>query len=45
MAYQTSREAVELAEESGDIYSKSFSFTFHGISFYIKGFIKEALES
>ena len=45
MAYQTSREAVQLAEESGDIYSKSFSFTFHGISCYSKGFFDEALDS
>jgi len=42
-AYQTSSEALQIAEESGDIYSKASSYTDHGISCYGKGFFKEAV--
>jgi len=41
-AYKTSHEAVELAEESGDILSKAHSYTCHGIGCYHKGFLEEA---
>jgi len=41
-AYKTSREAVQLAEESGDILSKAHSYTCHGVSCYLKGFLEEA---
>jgi hypothetical protein len=36
LAYQTSLEALQMAEKTGDIYSKAFSLTFHGISSYYK---------
>ena len=42
LAYQTSDEALRIAEESGDIYSKAFAYTNHGHSCYFKGFLKEA---
>ncbi|MFX0201712.1 MAG: adenylate/guanylate cyclase domain-containing protein [Candidatus Hodarchaeota archaeon] len=42
IAYQTSDEALRLAEESGDIYSKSIAYTVHGISCYGKRFLAEA---
>ena len=42
LAYQTSREAVRIAEESGDILAKAFSYPFHGISCYGKGFLEDA---
>jgi tetratricopeptide (TPR) repeat protein len=42
--YQTSCEAIQLAEESGDIFSKAVSYTSHGISFYGKGFFEKAAE-
>lgn len=42
LAYQTSDEAVRIAEESGDIYSKAMAYTSHGISCYAKGFLEEA---
>ena len=42
--YQTSEEALQIAEESGDIYSKALAYTFHGISCYAKGFFEETIE-
>jgi tetratricopeptide (TPR) repeat protein len=43
--YETSYEAVRLAEESGDIFSKAIAHTSHGISLYGKGFFEKATES
>jgi len=43
--YQTSYEAIRLAEKSGDIFSKAIAYTSHGISFYGKGFFEKATES
>jgi predicted ATPase/class 3 adenylate cyclase len=42
LACQTSDEAVRLAEESGDIYSKSMAYTSRGLSCYLKGQLDEA---
>ncbi|MEJ2222304.1 MAG: adenylate/guanylate cyclase domain-containing protein [Desulfobacterales bacterium] len=42
--YQTSYEAVRLAEKSGDIFSKAIAYTSHGISLYGKGFFEKATE-
>ena len=44
-AYQSSQEAIQLAEKSLDIYSKAFAYTAHGISLYAKGNLKEAKEN
>jgi len=44
LGYQTSAEALRIAEESGDIYSKAWAYTFHGYSCYCKGFLEEAEE-
>jgi tetratricopeptide (TPR) repeat protein len=44
LAYQTSEEAIELAEKSGDIYSKAIAYTVHGGCCRGKGFFKEATE-
>jgi len=44
LGYRTSDEALRIAEESGDIYSKAFGYTFHGYSCYCKGFLEEAEE-
>jgi predicted ATPase len=44
LAHETSRQAVRIAEESGDIYSKTFSYCCHGISCFGKGFFQEAVE-
>jgi len=44
LAYQTSQEALRLAEESGDTWSKAMAYTSHGYSCYYKGFLKEAEE-
>ena len=43
LAYQVSHEALQIAEESGDIYSKALSYTDHGVSCYAKGFFEEAV--
>ncbi|MCX6001179.1 MAG: AAA family ATPase [Chloroflexi bacterium] len=44
LAYQTSLEAVHLADESGDSYSKGSAYTCHGYSCYYKGYLDEAVE-
>ena len=44
LAYQTSDEALRIAEESGDIYSKANAFWAHGYSCHNKGFLQEAEE-
>jgi class 3 adenylate cyclase/tetratricopeptide (TPR) repeat protein len=38
LGFQTAQEAVRIAEESRDIYSKGHAYISHGISFYAKGF-------
>jgi len=43
LAYQVSHEALQIAKESGDTYSKAFSYTAQGFSCYGKGFFEEAL--
>jgi class 3 adenylate cyclase/tetratricopeptide (TPR) repeat protein len=40
--YQASEEALRIAEESGDIYSKAMAYVSHGISCYYKGLLEEA---
>jgi len=42
LAYQTSQEALKLAEESGDTYSKATAYDSHGFACYHKGFLDEA---
>jgi predicted ATPase len=42
LGYHTSQEALRNAEESGDIYSKTWGNAYHGMSCYYKGFIEEA---
>jgi tetratricopeptide (TPR) repeat protein len=42
LALQISKEAVELAEESGDILAKQPAYTNYGGSFYCKGHLHEA---
>ncbi len=37
LAYQTTTEAVKIAEESGDIYSKAWVFALHGMCLYFMG--------
>ncbi len=40
--YQTSDEAVRIAEESGDVYSKATAYPIRGLSCVFKGFLTEA---
>ena len=42
-AHQASREALVLADQSGDIYSKALAHTCHGISSYGMGRVDEAM--
>ena len=42
LCFQTSEEALRIAEESGDIYSKASAYTTYGLSLYLKGFFEEA---
>jgi class 3 adenylate cyclase/tetratricopeptide (TPR) repeat protein len=42
LCHQTSTEAVSIADESGDIYSKALAYTGYGISLLGKGLFKEA---
>jgi tetratricopeptide (TPR) repeat protein len=42
LCHQTSTEAISIAEESGDIYSKALAYTGYGISLLGKGLFKEA---
>jgi len=42
LCYQTTNEAAQIAEESGDIFSISQAHTAHGISLYAKGYFEEA---
>jgi len=42
LGYQTTDEALRIAEESGDIWSKAIAYTAHGYSCYCKGHLDEA---
>jgi len=44
LGYATSYEALRIADESGDIYSKAHAYTAHGWSYYHKGYLAEAKE-
>jgi tetratricopeptide (TPR) repeat protein len=44
LAYKTSNEAMRIADESGDIYSKTFAYSAHGWSCYCKGYLERAKE-
>jgi tetratricopeptide (TPR) repeat protein len=44
LAYQTSQEAIRIANESGDILSKAQANYALGVSYYLKGFLEEAEE-
>jgi tetratricopeptide (TPR) repeat protein len=41
LAFKTSNEALQIAEESGDIYSKAMAYASHGTSCYGKGLFEE----
>jgi predicted ATPase/class 3 adenylate cyclase len=44
LAFQTSQEALRIADESGDIHSKGVAHFAHGFSYYLNGFLKQAQE-
>jgi predicted ATPase len=43
-AHQVSLEALRIADESGDVYSRAHAYTLQGFSFYGKGKLEEAKE-
>ncbi len=45
LSHRTGHEALVLAEQSGDIYSKIFAHTYHGISCYGRGAFRGAVEN
>ncbi|KKL81534.1 hypothetical protein LCGC14_1993810, partial [marine sediment metagenome] len=42
LGYKTSKEALSIAEESGDIYSKAAAYSSHGHSCFYKGYLEKA---
>jgi len=42
LQFKTTSEALRIAEESGDIYSKATSYASHGVSYFGKGLLEEA---
>ncbi len=42
LGYQISNEALRIAEESGDIYSKAGAYVAHGISCFLMGSLEDA---
>ena len=44
LQYECGKEAIQLAEESGDIYSKAWAYPSMGFAYYYKGIFKEAIE-
>jgi tetratricopeptide (TPR) repeat protein len=44
LAYETGQEALRIANESGDIYSRAHAYCYHGRACYGKGYLKEAKE-
>jgi tetratricopeptide (TPR) repeat protein len=42
LAYNTSREVIPIAEESGEKIAKVFAYSCYGVSCYGKGFLQEA---
>jgi len=44
LGYGTATEAVRIAEESGDSYSKGYAYTSYGKACSLKGFLEEAVE-
>jgi class 3 adenylate cyclase/tetratricopeptide (TPR) repeat protein len=44
LGFKESYEALQTAEESGDIHSKAYGYAYHGHSCYCKGYLREAEE-
>jgi class 3 adenylate cyclase/tetratricopeptide (TPR) repeat protein len=42
LAYETSKEALRIADESGDVFSKAHAYAACGFSYYFKGYFEEA---
>jgi tetratricopeptide (TPR) repeat protein len=42
LAFQTTTEALRIAEQSGDIMSQAYAYSSHGIIWFARGLLKEA---
>ncbi len=42
LQFETTNDALRIAEESGDIYSKAYAYLHHGVSYFGKGLLGEA---
>ena len=45
LSYRTGNEALKLAEQSGDIYSRTCAHASHGVSCYGRGAFEEAIDN
>jgi len=45
LAYQSSKELLQIAEETGDIFIRSMAYSTHGSTCYFKGLFDEAKDS
>jgi class 3 adenylate cyclase/tetratricopeptide (TPR) repeat protein len=45
LGYRTGNEAAKLAEQSSDIYSRTWAHTSRGVSYYGRGTLEEAIEN
>jgi tetratricopeptide (TPR) repeat protein len=43
IAYQLCNKALQIAEETGDVFPKAFAYTNYGVACYTKGLFKEAI--
>jgi predicted ATPase/class 3 adenylate cyclase len=43
LSFQTGQEALHIAEDSGDIYMKTWAYTYYGWSCFYKGLLEEAI--
>jgi class 3 adenylate cyclase/tetratricopeptide (TPR) repeat protein len=44
LGYQTSHEALRIAEESNDIYQNGWAYCYHGFSCIVKGYLEDAID-
>ncbi len=42
LQFETTNDALRIAEESGDIYSKAYAYLHHGVAYFGRGLLEEA---
>jgi len=43
-AFETSKDAITISEQTGDLFSKAFVYSIHGLSCYGKGYLDDAVD-